>query len=177
MIVFSEYCIVHSIILLIVANTNQIDAIIKWHKSLFHVNSSCKFDDGEKLPRLLIPTCHLVRPHLSLSWSIFLSSKECWNSLPGSWPQVGPMLAPWTLLSGKLSAQVGYDCHPCGQWGESHQECLVSKEQHWSIANFLHNFFDNKVHGVNMGPIWGRQDPGRPPGWAPCWPHEPCYLG
>ena len=28
---------------------------------------------------------------------------------------------------------------------------------------------DSKVHGVNMGPIWGRQDPGGP--------HEPCYLG
>ena len=21
---------------------------------------------------------------------------------------------------------------------------------------------DNKIHGVNMGPIWGRQDPGGP---------------
>ena len=28
---------------------------------------------------------------------------------------------------------------------------------------------DGKVHGANMGPIWGRQDP--------CWPHELCYLG
>ena len=25
---------------------------------------------------------------------------------------------------------------------------------------------DSKVHGANMGPIWGRQDPGEP--------HEPC---
>ena len=28
---------------------------------------------------------------------------------------------------------------------------------------------DSKVHGTNMGPIWGRHDPG--------WPHELCYLG
>ena len=28
---------------------------------------------------------------------------------------------------------------------------------------------DSKVHGTNMGPIWGRQDPGGP--------HELCYLG
>ena len=28
---------------------------------------------------------------------------------------------------------------------------------------------DSKVHGANMGPIWGRKDPGRP--------HELCYLG
>ena len=26
---------------------------------------------------------------------------------------------------------------------------------------------DSKVPGANMGPIW----------WAPCWPHELCYLG
>ena len=25
-----------------------------------------------------------------------------------------------------------------------------------------HHFLDNKVHGANMGPIWGRQDPGGP---------------
>ena len=27
-------------------------------------------------------------------------------------------------------------------------------------ANYL--FPDSKVHGANMGPIWGRQDPGGP---------------
>ena len=28
---------------------------------------------------------------------------------------------------------------------------------------------DSKVHGANMGPIWGRQDP--------VGPHELCYVG
>ena len=28
---------------------------------------------------------------------------------------------------------------------------------------------DSKVYSANMRPIWGR--------WAPCWPHEFCYLG
>ena len=32
---------------------------------------------------------------------------------------------------------------------------------------------DSKVREANMGPIWGRLDPGGPP----CWPHELCYLG
>ena len=32
---------------------------------------------------------------------------------------------------------------------------------------------DSKVHGANMGPTWGPTGPM----WAPCWPHEPCYLG
>ena len=42
----------------------------------------------------------------------------------------------------------------------------------WTILQRL-MLLDSKVHGVNMGPIWGRQDPGGPP----CWPHELCYLG
>ena len=29
-------------------------------------------------------------------------------------------------------------------------------------AKMLDNDPDNKVHGANMGPIWGRQDPGGP---------------
>ena len=33
----------------------------------------------------------------------------------------------------------------------------------------LSRYPESKVHGANMGPTWGRQDPG--------WPHEPCYLG
>ena len=32
---------------------------------------------------------------------------------------------------------------------------------------------DSKVHGANMGPIWGQQDPGGPH----VGPHELCYLG
>ena len=30
-------------------------------------------------------------------------------------------------------------------------------------------YLDSNVHGANMGPTWGRQDPGEP--------REPCYLG
>ena len=40
-------------------------------------------------------------------------------------------------------ALVGYILH-------SHQNSLFS------------NIPDSKVHGANMGPIWGRQDPGGP---------------
>ena len=27
---------------------------------------------------------------------------------------------------------------------------------------FLYEYPDNKIHGTNMGPTWGRQDPGGP---------------
>ena len=32
----------------------------------------------------------------------------------------------------------------------------------YGMMRTLHNYPDNKVHGANMGPIWGRQDPGGP---------------
>ena len=34
-----------------------------------------------------------------------------------------------------------------------------------TVYSFIHEYGDGKVHGANMGPIWGRQD------------LEPCYLG
>ena len=30
------------------------------------------------------------------------------------------------------------------------------------VCDFWEVFPDSKVHGANMGPIWGRQDPGGP---------------
>ena len=37
------------------------------------------------------------------------------------------------------------------------------------VHHTITNHPDSKVHGANMGPIWGRQDPDGP--------HELCYLG
>ena len=48
--------------------------------------------------------------------------------------QVGPMLAPWSLLTGVFA----------------------------SVFVCVHHCPDSKVHGANMGPTWGRQDPGGP---------------
>ena len=43
---------------------------------------------------------------------------------------------------------------------------LEALEQSLSNPTFIDSFTymipDNKVHGDNMGPIWGRQDPGGP---------------
>ena len=41
---------------------------------------------------------------------------------------------------------------------------------HSHSFDYIRKVPDSKVHGTNMGPIWGRQDPGGPP----CWPHELC---
>ena len=43
----------------------------------------------------------------------------------------------------------------------------------WRTAIWWH-FPDSKAHGANMGPIWGRQDPG---GTHVGPIHEPCHLG
>ena len=32
---------------------------------------------------------------------------------------------------------------------------------------------NSKIHGANVGPTWGRQEPGGPHSWS----HEPCYVG
>ena len=45
---------------------------------------------------------------------------------------------------------------------------LVNNSSLPGAIQAAHNNPDSKVHGANMGPIWGRQDPGGP--------HELCYL-
>ena len=37
----------------------------------------------------------------------------------------------------------------------------------------IDDIHDSKIHGTNMGPHLGPTGPR----WAPCWPHELCYLG
>ena len=60
-----------------------------------------------------------------------------WGASGADRTQVGPMLAPWTLLPG--TPYLNLTIEKCGV-------CCG----------------DSKVHGANMGPIWGRQEPGGP---------------
>ena len=48
------------------------------------------------------------------------------------------------------------------------------KTEQQKTQNLFHQIYypDSKVHGDNMGPIWGRQDPVG----LQCWPHELCYV-
>ena len=39
---------------------------------------------------------------------------------------------------------------------------LAAKQATSHYKKYFNNFPDSKVHGANMGPIWGRQDPGGP---------------
>ena len=41
--------------------------------------------------------------------------------------------------------------------------CRKYVGEHWTYYNAIDCIIpDNKVHGANMGPIWGQQDPGGP---------------
>ena len=39
---------------------------------------------------------------------------------------------------------------------------VAKGEIHTAISSILISYPDSKLHGANMGPIWGRQDPGGP---------------
>ena len=51
---------------------------------------------------------------------------------------------------------IANDLEQCGQPGCCHRLFPVSCISHGAT------FPDNNVHGANIGPIWGRQDPGEP---------------
>ena len=98
--------------------------------------------------------------------------------MPGTMPSTGENMfiiiniqvnsGPWKMLVSfsKYNFQVHFS-----YWYKQHWllcECLelCTVESHsWFITIGLvlsGNNPDNKVHGANMGPIWGRQDPGGP---------------
>ena len=93
-------------------------------------------------------------------------------------------LGIFLLISDTLTRHLRSDRHPLSSGFHQICETLFNRAEH---SCMLHpclpymtahlNFFsssevgipDSKVCGANMGPIWGRQDPGGP--------HELCYLG
>ena len=65
-----------------------------------------------------------------------------WNSR--SWPGCCKVTISW--------CQTTY--HP--------GDIAVTPTQQWSLPEIKKGYPDSKVHGANMGPIWGRQNPGGP---------------
>ena len=62
----------------------------------------------------------------------------------------------------------GHSLHSC-YLGQCCQDEFYEGNIYWNVFVFqhtssllYHNTPDSKVHGTNMGPIWGRQDPGGP---------------
>ena len=46
-------------------------------------------------------------------------------------------------------------------WPRSYQ-CIYKERALEGLKHNIYDTPDSMVHGANMGPIWGRQDPGRP---------------
>ena len=44
---------------------------------------------------------------------------------------------------------------------DTRPKCILNSNLAKSLS-FARNFPDSKVHGANLGPIWGRQDPSGP---------------
>ena len=138
-----------------------------------HLQRECRY--GTK-------TWHAIwRPWLGLlSFQIARFMGPTWGP-PGSCrPQMGPMLAPWTLLSGlvhyhpsrvlnivcrsgngssnepqRLDGMTGYPyISPC-------RHTNTSTECQWG-ALYTCIYPDSKVYGTYMRPTWDRQDPGGP---------------
>ena len=82
---------------------------------------------------------------------------------PGSCrSQMGPMLAPWTFLSGRLLVLLiersHYQCWSRSLKPPDHTR-YHNESQTVTNSYGLFEFPDSKVHGAYMGPTWGRQDP------------------
>ena len=58
------------------------------------------------------------------------------------------------------------------------QHKRIARQPRWHVMVSLHRNTHSKVHGANMGPIWGRQDPGGPNvGPMNCYLGRPCFAG
>ena len=56
---------------------------------------------------------------------------------------------------------------------QNQRQKLCQKWWHFLFRNDSWQYPDSKSHGANMGHHLGPTGPR----WAPCWPHEPYYLG
>ena len=122
--------------------------------------------------------CHVV--HLKLECSVCGRYPWLQNSLGPSGAdrtRVGPMLAPWILLSGillctKLTVEK-INSIPSWMhvWGINPLLMpIIVMSCTWNLSALsVEGIPDCKIHGAHLGPIGL--------GWVPCWPHESCYLG
>ena len=70
------------------------------------------------------------------------------------------LLKFYELLDIKTRTSLPYSIH-CSLW-QACSMCLVAVAGDTVSSSTMSTYPDSKVHGANMGPIWGRQDPGGP---------------
>ena len=100
---------------------------------------------------------------LDMLRSSYVSS--CWLQIPRR--QIGVRASATTMLTG-----LWLQCH---MNHITHMHTVITAitqimfGRGLEVSSPLVSFPDSKVHGAHLGPTGPR--------WAPCWPHELCYLG
>ena len=127
-------------------------------KVIKHMGKLWRMKDGhEKYHR---------RKRIALHWMASQIARfigPTWGPHGSCRPEMGPMLAPWTLLSGLLLFVELLD--------SANSKDIVETLHLWPFVQRIHPELtqnkhtpDSKVHGVHLGPTGPR--------WAPCWHHE-----
>ena len=118
---------------------------------------------------ILVSSCSCLCPiHwsqvLSRGWRCSWSSTDRWcsNYIWVINRLVAYQGAPY--IRGLTAQLMVMDLHNLAPWPQ-HPKLLLLPSPHPATQDHP----ESKVHGANMGP--------RGPRWAPCWPHELCYLG
>ena len=105
------------------------------------------------------------RKHQSSSRLVFVRVIHRWlmNS-PHKWPVTRKMF-PFddVIMLIEIGARISNRIH-CFLWVVVTHPCPTSISSTYGVitAVRLYTYPDSKVHGANMGPTWGRQDPGGP---------------
>ena len=143
------------------------------HVSLLILRRTLDMQPSNQLIRLLSKT--FAQPCLqSGQWSqAFRSGMNslCHYLLQSKWEWgwVKETKSKVTWLSYVMCSRQLYSiCWATGHisFGATHMACSARMSTHHKCDG--EPITDSKVHGANMGPIWGRH--------APCWPHGLCYL-
>ena len=111
-------------------------------------------------------SCHLISQQVHFLWiSLFF-----WFNIAKTFPC---MFLNFFLFLENIKPAVFQDWFFCiymipgGNIGNWKWHCFCKCQTQGNFGS--ENTPDSKVHGANMEPTWEWQ--------APCWPHEPCYLG
>ena len=121
------------------------------YQEYFKVTEIC-INTASQISRIIEGHGEILTPHYCNSWNLML-----WNLnkmaaiLQITFSQKFSRINVFGIL---MEVSVNSMCNPRHPY---HQNmCCFPMLQHWQRNP------DSKVHGANMGPIWGRQDPGGP---------------
>ena len=152
---------------------------IKWINGVLHIISLHRWRCFEKLTRNFHININQFIAQKYLCWYLFL--KHYHNSLYVACQQLTTQgVVYWIFASSFYLRPISQKIF-CWQLHFNGKFTLLHAITNHQITIFyvFHNNPDSKVHGANMGAIWGRQDPGGPhvgPMNFAIWEHSCCAM-